>query len=245
MKNYILIKWNIYKILNDRKKYRKCLAFYSQFIHKDNLCFDVGAHEGNRTEIFLKLGAKVVAVEPQESCINQLRQKFSKKAKFTLVNKGLSDREGELTLYICRDATTISTFSNKWKTGRFSDYKWGENKLVPVTTLDNLIKKFGLPVFCKIDVEGFELKVLKGLSQPISYISFEFTKEFFNDAKFCIDYLFSYLGYQEFNCSLGESMCMLFQNWVRPKELYQRLGSINDSLLWGDIYAKNKIDRLL
>jgi FkbM family methyltransferase len=213
------------------------LRFYSRFIHKGDLCFDVGAHMGNRTEIFLKLGAKVIAVEPQEDCINQLREKFNNEPRLTLVNKGLSDKEGGLTLYICEDATTISTFSDKWKTGRFSNYKWNTEKLIPVTTLDNLIKKFGLPVFCKIDVEGFEFQVLKGLSRPITYISFEFTREFFNDIEFCVNHLLS-LGYVKFNCSLGESAKMFFQSWVTAKKLYQRLDLVDDSLLWGDIYAK-------
>jgi len=213
------------------------LRFYSRFIHKGDLCFDVGAHIGNRTEIFLRLGAKVIAVEPQEDCINQLREKFNKESRLTLVNKGLSDKKGDLTLYICKDATTISTFSDKWKIGRFSNYKWNKTNLVPVTTLDNLIKEFGLPVFCKIDVEGFEFQVLKGLSQLIPHISFEFTREFFNNAESCINYLLS-LGYVKFNCSLGESAKMLFNTWVTAKILYQRLNLIDDSLLWGDIYAK-------
>ena len=43
---------------------------------------------------------------------------------------------------------------------------------------------------------------------------------------------------REFNCSLVKSMQMLFQTWVTHEELYQRLDSIDDSLLWGDIYAK-------
>lgn len=230
----MLVAWKgAFQIL----KRRKMVSFFSQFINEGDLCFDIGAHRGNRTEIFLRLGAKVVAVEPQEDCIDCLQQKFQKEPRVMLVNKGLSDKEGESTLYICEDASTISTFSDKWKWGRFSNYKWNKSKIVPVTTLDNLIKEFGLPVFCKIDVEGFEFQVLKGLSQPITYISFEFTREFFENAKSCINYLLS-LGHREFNCSLGESMQMLFHTWVTPKELYQRLNLVDDSLLWGDIYAK-------
>jgi len=44
-----------------------------------------------------------------------------------------------------------------------------------MVTLDAAtIETFGKPFYCKIDVEGWELDVLKGLSQPIPLISFEF-----------------------------------------------------------------------
>ena len=218
-------------------KYPKMVRFYSQFMGEGDLCFDVGAHMGNRAEIFLGTGTKVVAVEPQSDCIDYMKRKFFGNPRITLINKGLSDREGELVFHICEDASTISTFSEKWKTGRFSNYNWNKSKKIPVTTLDALIEKNGLPVFCKIDVEGYEYNVLKGLSQPIPIISFEFTQEFFVDSKDCIDYL-NTLGYARYNCSFGESAKMLFLNWVSPEELVTKINSIGDPLLWGDIYAK-------
>ncbi len=216
---------------------REILNFYSQFIKKGDLCFDVGAHKGNRTAIFLRLGAKVVAVEPQESCVKYLKAKFGEKPNFVLVEKGLAEKEGEFIMSICEEANDISTFSEKWKTGRFSDYKWNKKQLVPVTTLDSLIKEFGLPVFCKIDVEGFEYQVLRGLSQPIKYISCEFAKEFFSDTKKCVDHLVS-LGYGNFNYSLGESMNLSTQSWLKAEELFKQLNLESDKLMWGDIYAK-------
>ena len=110
-------------------------------------------------------------------------------------------------------------------------------KIIPVTTLDNLIDEFGMPIFCKIDVEGFELQVLKGLSFPIKYISFEFTREFFDDMKLCINYLLS-LGYKQFNCSFKEFAKMYLESWNKADVLCQKLELLDDSLLWGDIYAK-------
>jgi hypothetical protein len=122
--------------------------------------------------------------------------------------------------------------------GRFSkDHKWTTQKKVSVTTLDNLILSYGLPRFCKIDVEGFEESALKGLTKPIPFISFEFTREFFDDAKKCINHLLS-LAYVEFNCSLGESKKFLFQKWISPDELYEKIADLDDPLLWGDIYAR-------
>ena len=213
------------------------VRFYSQFMGEGDICFDIGAHIGKKTEIFLRTGAKVVAVEPQSDCIEYMKRKFFGDPKITLINKGLSDRDGELVFHICEKDSTISTLSEKWKTGRFSSYNWKKSKKIPVTTLDALIEKNGLPVFCKIDVEGYEYNVLKGLSQPIQIISFEFTQEFFDDSKDCIDYL-NTLGDARYNCSLSESVKMLFLNWVSHDELIMKINSIEDPLLWGDIYVK-------
>ena len=140
---------------------------------------------------------------------------------------------------IYEEAPTISTMSNKWKNeGRFSKYyKWTTQEKASITTLDKLILSYGLPKFCKIDVEGFEESVLKGLTKPIPFISFEFTREFFDDAKKCVDYLYQ-LGYVKFNFSLGESKKFLFQKWIAPDELYKKIADLVDPLLWGDIYAR-------
>lgn len=235
---------NVFKIfsqlINRTDDQRKILSFYSNFIGQNDLCFDVGANIGNRTEVFLKLGAKVVCVEPQSSCFDRLNRLYRDNERVILVNKGLAEEEGHLTLHICEKAATISTMSDKWKNeGRFSnDYTWNKIQVVPVTTLNELIKSYGLPKFCKIDVEGFEYSVLKGLSQPIPYISFEFTKEFFDDTKKSIEYILS-IGDAQFNCSIGESYELLFDSWVDPDTLYNKLDLIEDKSLWGDIYIRS------
>lgn len=218
---------------------RELLEFYSFFINEGDLCFDVGANIGIRTEAFLKLGAKIVCVEPQESCFKILMNQYKNNSNVILINEGLAEKEGYLKLHICENATTISTMSDKWMNeGRFSDdYKWTKIQLIPVTTLDKLIKKYGLPKLCKIDVEGFEFPVLNGLHSPIPYISFEFTREFFDDAKKCIDYLLS-IGPAKFNCSIGESYQLLLPSWTTPDDLYAKLESFDQEDLWGDIYVK-------
>jgi len=217
---------------------KKMLKFYSQFINEGDLCFDVGANIGDRTGIFLKLGARVVAIEPQTIC-QKIEKRYGSNKNLIVINKGLADKPGYLDLSICDSCSGISTMSNKWKKeGRFSNnYNWVETKSVPVVTLDSLIAEYGAPKFCKIDVEGFEYNVLNGLSKPMSYMSFEFTKEFLDDAKKCVDRLSS-LGDVEFNYSLGESMELSSKNWMSSAEIISRVEGIDDNDLWGDIYAK-------
>jgi len=94
-----------------------------------------------------------------------------------------------------------------------------------------------MPTFCKIDVEGYEETVLRGLSKPIPYMSFEFSREFFDVAARCIGRL-SAIGKARFDFSVGESMRLLLGTWVEPSELFKALSLIEDELLWGDVYAK-------
>lgn len=221
------------------KHHRNSIRLYSQFIQKGDLCFDIGSNIGNRAELFLELGAKIICVEPQQACINHLNKLFRNNKNIIIVPKALSDNEGYAMLDVCEEAPILSTMSDKWKNvGRFSQqYKWTKTQKVPTTTLDALIEQYGMPLFCKIDVEGFEVTVLKGLTKPIPYISFEFTREFFEDATQCINHLLS-LGPVTFNCSIGETMKLVFPNWITSDELYQKLDSLKDKNLWGDIYAK-------
>jgi len=212
------------------------LAFIKSFIPESSLIFDVGAHHGLKTDIYLAHNATVICIEPQPSCLKILRKKYKNNQKVVIVPQGLSNISGTMKLYICDTAPTISTFSTEWQHGRFENYTWGKTVPVPVTTLDHLIKKYGIPYFCKIDVEGFEEMVLKGLSTPIPVVSFEFTKEFFKNSKSCIQYLEN-LGYKNFNYTLGENLQFIHASPLTSIELTQEIEASADRLLWGDIYA--------
>ena len=202
------------------------VKLYSQFINSGDLCFDVGANLGSRTDIFVELGARVICIEPQPNCVDKLLSKYGENPMVTIVPKGLDSKPGVLPLNICESAETISTFSEKWKSGRFHDYSWEKVVDVKVTSLDLLVKEYGVPAFCKIDVEGFEYSVLKGLSSPAPMISFEFTREFFDDAKHCMEYFMS-LGQVEFNYILGETPCFILTGCT-----YMNAGSFGDGT-WG------------
>ena len=79
------------------------------------------------------------------------------------------------------------------------------------------MKEFGKPVFCKIDAEGYEYKVLKGLSEPIDLVSFEFTptSEFIDSAINAIRYL-SDIGKATFNYTRGEPLSFALKKWGYP-----------------------------
>ncbi len=224
--------WNI-------KNHLKMISFYSQFINKGDLCFDIGANIGEYTMTFLRLRNKVICVEPQLICLRKLYELFRKNKNVIIVGKAVGDKEGISELSICENESGISTLSNKWKIkGRFSkNHKWTKTQKVKITTLDKLISTYGFPKFCKIDVEGFELECLKGLSKKIPYICFEFTKEFINDAMKCMGHLQS-LGNVKFNYVTKEEFRFRLFKWIYSEQLYDVINSIPDDLLWGDIYAR-------
>jgi len=218
----------------------KLVDFYKYFVKPGNLCFDIGANVGARTDILLELDAEVICVEPQRECIQTLNTKYQNNPKVKILGIGVASKSGTMTLSICRAANTISTFSERWKTGRFNSYTWDEQYDVPVITLDEMVRQYGMPDFCKIDVEGFELEVLKGLSSPMRYLSFEFTREFIDDAQKCIEHLES-LGQAKFNFALGDNLrinpSLALNEWCDGESLLREFNHVLSSLLWGDIYV--------
>ncbi len=227
--------------LQERARRRKRISFYSSFVHPGNLCYDVGANVGNRTDIFIRLGARVVAVEPQTECMRKLRRKFGNQSNVILVQAGLDEVENESRTIFKSRQSGISSMSEEWITsvktsGRFRNESWVDHEQVPVTTLDALISKYGLPSFCKIDVEGYELNVIKGLSNPISVISFEFTPEIIRLTVGVIEHLRA-LGPYQFNYSIGESMRLSLGKWVSGQEVINHLVTLKDKTIFGDVYA--------
>jgi FkbM family methyltransferase len=225
------------KLINNQK------LLYSSFIQKDDLCFDVGANIGNRISSLLEIGAKIVAVEPQDSCFKYLKYKYG--AKIEIVNKGLGESNCFKDFHIS-NINTLSSFSDEWidsvKKGRFQKYNWDKVVKIELTTLDILIEKYGLPVFIKIDVEGFELNVLKGLTKPIKLISFEYTvPEQINKIMECIEQIEKNGANIECNYSIGESMVFALEDWLSVEQIRKHIltKEFIDSE-FGDVYVKTQ-----
>lgn len=214
------------------------IKFYSAFLSDGELCFDVGANLGNRTEVFLKLGAIVVAVEPQPLCAKILQLQFG--SKIEIIKSALGEAEKQDIMYIS-DTPEISSLSRDWinsvSGSRFKNRKWNKSVSVTITTLDKLIEKYGVPKFCKIDVEGYEVEVLKGLSTPIPYLSFEYTiPEKFENIENCFR-LLTPLGQFKCNFTVGENTHFELSTWSSPGIVLEELSQISREGLFGDIYV--------
>src|SRR5215469_11435683 len=81
-------------------KRRRARALYAEFIRPGDLCFDIGAHVGDRTGHFLSLGARVVALEPQPAPMALLRQWYGRHPRVTLVKAAVGATPGQAVLRI-------------------------------------------------------------------------------------------------------------------------------------------------
>lgn len=226
-----------------RRKKAIRTAFYSQFLKPGQISFDVGANMGNRTEAFLEIGCRVIAVEPQQECVEHLRNALGENPNLVIVNKALDKEPGQQEIYIS-DSHTLSSMSKEWiecvksEDGPFKGFRWEKKAVVETETLDALINQYGKPAFCKIDVEGFEYNVLQGLSQQIDALSFEFSMGVVDSTIRCVEYL-AELGPTVFNYSLGESMHMELPEYVDKNRMINILQNHpGGKSTGGDIYAK-------
>lgn len=221
----------------------KRLAFYSQLISPHDLVFDVGANVGNRTKVFLRLGARVVAFEPQSSCASLLQAELGTHPGFRLVRKALGGKVGAAELRL-GTAHVLATMSETWmqatqETGRFGSENWQGREQIAVTTLDEVIREFGAPAFAKIDVEGYEPEVLSGLSQPLRSGSLEFAVEAFAGVLWCMERLCGLHSY-EFQFSARETMRFAWSQWLDLAASRKALAALTqeDKYAWGDLYFR-------
>lgn len=224
------------------KEREKRFDFYRQFVKAGDLCFDVGANYGNRIEAFLRLGARVIGIEPQDDVMHYLVLKYRRELRVTLIHAGLDESEGEREMYVCETTRGASSMSRELvdvQLSKHPELQYNRIVKVPVTTMDRLIAQYGLPNFCKIDVEGCEPNVLRGLSQALPLLSFEYTPERIQPALDCIDYLAEFGEYQ-YNYSSEESMALARAEWLDAVDMPQFVWDViaPEGGSFGDIYAR-------
>jgi FkbM family methyltransferase len=220
---------------------QRMARLYSQFIAPGDLAFDIGAHVGDRVDCFRRLGARVVAIEPQPLPARVIRLLFRGDDQVTVLQAACGDHEGTLELCVNTANPTVSSGSRAFIRAAdgsrgWEGQVWDRLLSVPMTTLDALIARFGMPDFVKIDVEGFEQQVLAGLSRPLRTLSFEFTTIQRDAAVGCLERL-ARLGNYRFNLSLGEAASLNLDRCVSAGEMAAHIGALPHEANSGDIYA--------
>ena len=216
-------------------------ALYARFVQAGDLVFDVGSHVGDRIAAFRRLGCRVVACEPNPSLAPTLRRLYGDDDRVTLEPVAIGAAAGEIGMRINTDNPTVSTASadfvhaSRGASG-WEGQRWDKSIKVPVTTLDTLIARHGVPAFIKIDVEGFEAEALAGLTRPVAALSFEFTTIQRDVARACVTRCQT-LGYLRYNAALGESQALVHAEWQSADAIVRWLDGLPMEANSGDVYA--------
>ncbi len=220
---------------------RALKRFYAGLIRPGDLVFDIGAHVGSRSQTLAALGARVVAVEPQPAFADFIARRLASRLHgFERVAVGR--REGTIDLLISSLHPTVTSVSRHFvetvsQTQGFASVVWDRRLRVPMVTLEGLINRYGLPVFCKIDVEGAEADILAGLERPIGLIAFEYTPAMPAVAAAAVDRL-GELGSYRYNRVVGESHRFTSGHWLSAGELLAELAALPADANSGDVYAR-------
>jgi len=214
-------------------KFQADVNFYSQFVGPGDLCFDIGANIGANSEALLALGATVVSAEPQPDLAREVVARCSHyREKSIVLQIAVGDSPGELTLHL-RESTGQASLISDWQGMPKGAIR------VQVTTLDKLIAQYGSPKFCKIDVEGYEPNVLKGLSTKIPTVTFEYHVDDRGAAQLreCLSLLGRH-GPFKINATPEDGNSLLFHDWLDSDEFLSQFPECVRPNHYGDIVVR-------
>jgi len=217
----------------DRAREAEVLAFYRAVVAPGALVFDLGANVGDVSEPLLRAGARVVAVEPQPECLAELRARCGAYPGFVALPAVVGRAPGVATLHL-RPHHGSSSLRPDWLGESVGTLD------VPMLTLADLIARYGVPAYCKVDVEGSEEDVFATLSHPLPLVSFEYVDFALGRAAACLEML-SRGGEVETNLALTAPPRFALPEWLPPDELLLRLPElIRDGAVrsWGDIWVR-------
>jgi membrane glycosyltransferase len=237
----------IYRV-RDPARRRRMDALNARFVQPGALAFDLGSHVGDRVDSFLRLGCRVVAVEPQPALLALLRTIYRGRAEVVIEPLAAGEAEGEIELHLNIANPTVATGSTAFIASAagapgWEGQRWSARTVVPLTTLDRLVARHGRPAFVKIDVEGLEDRVLRGLTRPVPALSFEFTT-IQRDVALAALRRCAELGRYRFDATLGESHTLVHGRWLEAEEMAKWLAELPVEANSGDVYAVLEVERV-
>ncbi|MEM7076233.1 MAG: FkbM family methyltransferase [Pseudomonadota bacterium] len=227
-------------IYNNPVRTRAWRRFYRGILMPGDVAFDVGAHVGTRTRAMRAAGAQVVAIEPQDLFVRFLRHSLPRDV--TLIAAALGASEQQASMAVSSRYPTVSSLKPDFVTEAkhapgFGHVRWDRQQNVTMTTLDRLISEFGVPRYIKVDVEGYELDVLSGLSRPIELVSVEYLPGFAGLTRAAIERMLQ-LGSCRFNPLVGEQTTFLWPEWRDAAATVAWLESLAADAPSGDLFAR-------
>jgi len=192
MKIFLKILIIFFDIIDRFIHQKKILNFFKKKKIEIKYLIDVGSHKGLYTDLFLRNFKikKIIMFEPQLKIYNFIKKKYNKSKKIKIYNLAVSDQNSILNLRLNHHdlTTSLSRFNEnnfylKIKSILFSVKNMTYKKIkIKTIKLENIFKKkiINKVDVLKIDTEGHELQVLKGLNRNIKKIKYILI-EFHND----------------------------------------------------------------
>lgn len=144
-----------------------------------DLIADIGMHDGQDTDFYLKKGYRVVAVEANPELVEAGRQRFTheiESGRLTIIHAAIGASAGTVKLFV-NDRKTDWSSIHEHIAGR--DGKELRCLEVPSMSASDFFDRYGEELFyAKIDIEGEDVNVLLGLMNSTAkpkYLSIEAT----------------------------------------------------------------------
>lgn len=197
------------------------------------LCFDIGANRGDFTVAALAKGYEVIALEPAPRVFSALVGNFIYNPYVTPLKYAVSGSDYQTIEFFEADEDGLSTLNLDWLTDKSMPYAGKPYRTITATTitLDTLALKYGTPDLIKIDVEGAEWSVFKGLSSKMGTIAFEWTENTIDQHQLQLEYLM-HGGYTEVAPQFIEHHCEEPDAWYPIKDFELKAWVLDNSKHW-------------
>ena len=229
---------------DDFRKQSDEYIFYKSLIeninYKNDLIIDVGANVGNKSKIFSLLAKKVLAFEPSTTIFSILKHRY-KNSNVEVFNCALGRVNDILNFFEIEGNAAYSSLSKKHiettvTERNVTSFESIKNNKVIVEKIEHYIKKYGIPIYIKIDVEGYEYEVIQGLETAVPLISFEANlPEFYQESVNCIKYLSS-ISNDKYVFNFTTDNFFLGEHFVKRDDAIKFL--VSTQLRYLEIYAQ-------
>ncbi len=168
-----------------------------------DLIYDVGAHDGQDSDFYLKKGFRVVAIECNPVLVKQLRQRFAREeanGQFTLLPIAVSSTPGEIDFYINEVRSVWGTTQPDFALRNAKMGAPSRKVKVEARPFESVLAQYGVPYYLKVDIEGSDmmcLEALRSLPDRPRYLSIEAEQSSWSAVIHAFD-LLQALGYMRF-----------------------------------------------
>jgi len=203
--------------------------------------FDIGANIGKFSLANVNNTNKIIAIEASPTTYKILLNNTKNINKIECLNYAICNSKKEEITFYESSCNTISTLDKEWLTSsksRFGNKTQIKSIKVKTLSIDNLIKKYGVPDLIKVDVEGAENIVLKSLTSKTPLLCFEWASEWKDKNIECVKYLYS-IGYTKFHMQNEDNYTYRPFDFKNDKKtIIQKLEKATPKKDWGMIWCK-------